>query len=351
MSAGPHAPTAGPREACGTTRGGAPGLDAAVDAHLPGATLFNLPAFHALNLQPGQRALSLAVAGPDDGRTIGALGGVLTGGTFVSGHSAPYGGFDLARDRETPENVARLVDGALAQLERLGARAVRVRLPPAALGESEGLIAFTLLNRGFAVERCELNQHIDVTGIAGPDDYLAGLRSPARRALRRLLGPELRFATAETDADWARGHAVLAANRAAKGRRLALPVDYVLRARDALPAHAVRLHELVDDAAGRTVAAALVYRVRPGCDLVVAWGDAPDHGRERSPMNLLAYRIVEAALAAGLRTVDLGISNDPEPVLHHGGGLAANPGLHQFKQSVLATTTPRLTLVKELPRP
>lgn len=313
-------------------------------AIVPWATLFNQHAFHALNLEPGLRALTLEVNAAD-GRTIGALGGVLDGDLFVSGYSAPYGGVDLVRDRETPERVGLLIDGALAQLRAIGVQTVRLRLPPPALGASEGLIAFTLLNRGFVVERCELNQHIDLTAVADPNAYLAALKSPARRALRKLLGPELTFVPAATDAAWMRGHATLVANRAAKDRRLALSLDYVVGARDALGVETVRLYELLS-AAGVPAAAALVYRVRPGRDLVVAWGDHPNHGLEHSPMNLLAYRVVEAALGDGVRTIDLGISNEPGVESAH-GGLAANAGLHQFKQSVLARTEPRLTLVKE----
>ena len=99
--------------------------------------------------------------------------------------------------------------------------------------------------------------------------------------------------------------------------------------------------------AGESIAAALVYRVRPHRDLVVAWGDG-EHELERSPMNLLAYRVVESALAEGVWTLDLGISNEHEPGAD--GALVPNSGLVQFKQSVLARIQPRLTLVRELRR-
>jgi hypothetical protein len=308
----------------------------------PWVTLFNRPAFHALNLTDGQRILDARVHA-EDGRLVGALTGVVSDDVFVSGHSAPYGGVDLARDRETPAHVAALVDGALARLRDEGVQTARVRLPPPCLGTSEGLVEFTLLNRGFRVERCELNQHVDLTGLPDADAYRAALRSPARRALKPLLAdPAFRFEEATTPAAWDRAYATLAANRAARGRRLSLSRDYVERARHALGG-AVTMHELLRDE--DAVAAALVYRVRPGCALVVAWGDA-GHGLERSPMNLLAHRVVEQALADGVRILDLGASNEPEP--GPSGGLEANGGLVQFKQSVLARTHPRLTLVKEL---
>lgn len=304
-------------------------------------TLFNQERFHALNVHEGLRPLR-AEACDAEGRVIGALGGVIDGDTLVSGWSAPFGGVDLARDRETPANVGRVVDEALRRFAAEGVRTVRVKLPPAHLGESEPLIQFTLLNRGFAVERCELNQHIDLTPIACAEDYMARLRSPARRQLRRLLGPEFTVRRCLSSEDRDRAYATLAVNRAAKGRALSLSREYVERAHEAFPDH-VRMLELRH--AQRTVAAALIYRVREHRDLVVAWGDDPQ-GLERSPMNLLALRVVEDALADGVRSLDLGISNDHTP--GPSGGLVPDEGLVQFKRSVGASVEPRLTLVREL---
>ena len=306
-------------------------------------TLFNQDRYHALNVRAGDRVVH-ATAADDEGRTIGSLGGMLADGVLVSGWSAPFGGVDLARERETPANVARLVDSALERAATEGAHTLRVKLPPACYGESEGLIAFTLLNRGFVVERTELNQHIDLEPFHDAGAYIERLKSPARRALRKLLGPEFAFRAVESDHEWHRAYATLAANRAAKGRRLSLSREYVDRARAAL-GDGVRCYELFHD--DRAIAAALVYRVREARDLVVAWGDG-HHGLERSPMNLLAYRVVEASLADGARTLDLGISNGHEPDAH--GALVPDAGLIQFKQSIGARIEPRLTLVRELAR-
>jgi hypothetical protein len=304
-------------------------------------TLFNDDRFHALNLGDGERVVRAEVH-DDDGRVIGAIGGVLVGDTLTCGHSAPFGGVDLVRERETPANVARVVDRALPRLRAAGARTLRVKLPPACYGDSEALVQFTLLNRGFRVERCELNQHIDLEALDGPGDYIERLKSPARRALRKLLADGFSFQRADSEAEWDRAYETLAVNRARRGRTLALSRAYVARAREAL-GEAVRMYELLR--AGRAIAAALVYRVRPQRELVVAWGDG-EHGLEHSPMNLLAYRVVERALAEGARTLDLGVSNEPEPDAD--GALVPNAGLVQFKQSVLAHIQPRLTLVREL---
>jgi hypothetical protein len=305
-------------------------------------TLFNEDRFHALNLRDGQRVLRAEVQ-DESGRLLGALGGVLDGEVLSCGYSAPFGGLDLVRERETPANVARVVDGALARLRAEGARTLRVKLPPACHGESEPLVQFTMLNRGFRIERCELNQHIDLGALDGTDAYVARLKSPARRALRGLLAEHgLSFARADSEAQWDRAYETLAVNRAIKGRTLSLSREYLARARTAL-GDSVQMYELLDGELA--IAAALVYRVRSQRDLVVAWGER-EHALQRSPMNLLAYRVVERAHHDGARTLDLGTSNGHAPAC--GGVIEPDAGLVQFKQSVLAQIQPRLTLVREL---
>jgi hypothetical protein len=99
----------------------------------------------------------------------------------------------------------------------------------------------------------------------------------------------------------------------------------------------VRIFVLRDGEA--TCAAALLYRVLPGRELVQYWGDA-HHDLPRSPMNLLAYRLVEQAIAERVETIDIGISTDDG---------VPNQGLIQFKQSVLARPTLRPVLTWSQP--
>jgi len=293
--------------------------------------LFSTPEFHALNLRPGQRLCRLDHEA--DGRLVGSLVGVLDGDVFHSGHSAPFGGPDFVRDAETTGNVVATLASAVARLGEDGARTIRVTARPAHHSAAETAVQFALLNLGFVVEGCELSFHIDLTPFAGVDDYVAALRSPARRAVRHAQAEPFALVPALDEASWERGYDLLAANRAGKGRTLALSLDYTRRARDTFPGR-VRMFAL--EHAGAPCAAALVYRVAPGRELVVYWGDA-DHDLPRSPMNALAHRMVGQALADGARVLDLG----PSSV----GGVA-DPGLIQFKRSVLARESLRLDLVR-----
>ena len=293
--------------------------------------LFNRDAFHALNLQPGQRVVR--VDHHDGDRFVGSFVGVRDGDVVTSGHSAPFGGPDLVRDAETAANVCALLGRAVAELGADGVRAIRVRARPAFYSGSETAVQFALLNLGFRVEACELSFHIDLDALDGIDGYVANLRSPARRALRHGLGEPFALREAEDEAGWAMGYALLAANRAAKGRRLALDAGYVRAVRDAFPG---RVRMAVLEHAGQPCAAALTYRVSPGRELVVYWGDA-GHELPRSPMNVLAHGMVARALGEGVRSLDIGPSS-----------IAGVPdqGLIQFKRTIGARESLRLDLVR-----
>lgn len=295
--------------------------------------LFNRDAFHDLNLRPGQSVVR--IDHHDGGRLVGSLVGVRDGDVVSCGHSAPFGGPDLVRDAEPAANVVALVGHAVAELEADGVREIRVRARPAFYSGSETAVQFALLNHGFRVAACELSFHIDLEPLDGIDAYVAGLRSPARRALRHGLDEPFALREAEPgdDGPWDAGYDLLAANRAAKGRRLALDAGYVRAARDAFPG---RIRMAVLEHAGRPCAAALTYRVLPGRELVVYWGDA-GHDLARSPMNVLAHAMVARALDEGVRSLDIGPSSiDGVP----------DQGLIQFKRSVGARESLRLDLVR-----
>jgi hypothetical protein len=305
----------------------------------PWRSLFNRRRYHELNVVPGQSIVT-TTATAESGHVIGGLSGVCDGSSFISGYSAPFGGVDLVRDRETAANVATVVRSAVQEVAATGIRELRVRLAPSCYGENQPLVLFTMLNQGFSIERCELNQHIDLAGLTSAVDWSERLHRPARRALHALLDDGFELHDCETEADHRRAYQLLADNRARKGRTLSISADYLRQARAALPGR-IHMHELVHR--GVPVAAALNYDVRPGVRLVVAWGDS-DHGLPKSPMLVLAHQLIAWALVDGITTLDLGISNRPVPGPQ--GGLDPDLGLVQFKRSLLARTEPRMTVVR-----
>ena len=297
-------------------------------AHL---CLFNLPQFHDLTLKPGQARLQLDHYAEE--RLIGSLVGVVTGDEFVSGFSAPFGGVDLVRGSEKLPDIADLVVASCARLRDSGIRTIRVRARPAFYSRAEVSVQFALLNEGFRVEAVEFNQHIDLSGLRTAGEYVERLGPRVgQRGLRRSAAQALEFREDFQPEQRAQAYEILRVNREAKGRPIRLSLEYIEKLRAALPGR-VRCFSLT--AAGETCAAAVVYLIRPGCWLVVYWGDAR-HQLPQSPMNLLAYKLVELALAEGVTLIDLGISS-VEGVL--------NAGLAQFKETVGAKSELRLEFV------
>lgn len=293
--------------------------------------LFNDEAYHQLHLAPDEEVVRVDGHGAG-GRLVGSAVGVLRDGTWTSGHRAPFGGFDLARDWETPEDVGALVDATLAELDRRGVHTARVRTKPASWSPAEPVLQQALLTRGFVVEQAELSFRIDVARMATVG-YAAALKKEARKALHRAQGLGLDFVVRDDPSTWDEAFEVLRANRAAKGRPMNLELDYLLRARDAF-GDRVRMAAL--DRGDRVAAAALLYRAAPAREVVVRWGD---HGHDlpHSPMYLLAERVVDLVGREGTTSLDLGISTEDG---------VPNGGLVQFKRAVGADAELRLDLVR-----
>ncbi len=280
-------------------------------------SLFNTESYHALKLEPGDEYRCYQHGGA-------SIAGIVHDGQFTSGLRAPFGGFDFTRPRHP--NVH---DDVRAVLDQLPER-VTIRAKPQSYSGNEVPAQHALLTAGFQVARSELSYRFDLP--ATFDWYLAGLKAPARRALRHAEDEPWSYDEAADDNEWDIAHTLMWANRAAKGRPLGLDLAYVLALRDAHPG-LIRYFLLRHG--GVLVAAALLYRVQPGVELVEYWGDC--HNLARSPMNVLAARVIERAIAEGVRVVDLGLSSvDGVP----------DAGLIQFKQSVGARAELRLDFVR-----
>ena len=305
-------------------------VPAPAESHL---VLWNTSAFWALRPEEVDRRVQLDQT-DDGGRLVGSFVGGRVDDRCISGYGAPFGGFDLTREAETVANIEALVDATLAELGDDGVATVEVRAKPGHYGANQSSLIFVLLNRGFAVAGCDLNTYLDLGGLATVDEYVAGLKPAARKMLRRssALGLQALQVAPDDEVRWAEAYEVLRRNRVDRGRPMRLGLDYVRAIRDAFPG-CVRLLGLADG--DSLVAAALVYRVGVGCDLVQYWGDA-QHSLASSPMNRLVQVVVEHSLAAGARTIDIGISSEDG---------VPNHGLLQFKRSVGCRIEPRLELV------
>jgi hypothetical protein len=287
---------------------------------LGGGLLFCASRFHDLNEVPAPARWRAEHR--REGRLVGVLEGVVTDGVLLSGHSAPFGGPDLVRADPTVDELVDLVDGALAALRDDGVHTVRIRARPPVYSAAEPLLEYVLLHRGFTVEHCDLNQHLDLAPLHAGADPLSLVRKNKRSLLRAALAAPHELVEVSGGEELAALHGILAANRAAHGRPAGLPRDYLERARTAFPDR-VRLFLL--RVAGRPVAAAVVYRVLDDVDLLVAWGDA-GHELRHSPMDLLAHLLTTMSVERGARLLDLGPSSEKDGT--------PNVGLVNFKRSV-----------------
>jgi hypothetical protein len=314
--------------------------ESAADPSEPHLVLWNTAAFYALRSEQVQRRRRIDHHDAE-GRLVGSAVVGLDADhatTATSGSGAPFGGFDLARSGETVANVEHLVDHAMVELGAAGLTELEVRAKPDHYGANEAALSFVLANRGFSVAACDLNFFLDLRGVATVDRYVEALKPAARKGLRRSLRQDVVASQVAPDDDvaWEAAYEVLRRNRVDRGRPMRLPFTYVRAIRDAFPG---RVRLLAVDTVDRLVAAALVYRVAPGHDLVQYWGDA-GHDLSHSPMHLLVHAVVEHALASGADAVDVGISSEDG---------VANHGLIQFKRSVGCAIEPRYVWRGPLP--
>ena len=77
-------------------------------------SLFNHPNYSGLNVEGEQRYWRHDVLRA--GRVGGALAGVVNGPHFLSGFSAPFGDFEIMRNRENPALIHDVVAEATAAL-------------------------------------------------------------------------------------------------------------------------------------------------------------------------------------------------------------------------------------------
>jgi hypothetical protein len=289
--------------------------------------LFNDARYQQCNLRPGQRPVRYDHYSA--GRLVGTLAGVLDDGLLDCGHSAPFGGIDFVRRREAVGAVVGLLRSARDWARAEGAEIIRVRARPGYFGANEIAVEFALTTLGAAVEACEFTLGLELWRYRTSDEYVAALGSTGRNRLTNGLRAGIVFAPAATEAAWAACYALLAQTKRRRDATMKIGLDYLLRLRGIF-CERIAMHQLT--AEGNLVAAALVYRIAPEWECLIAWGD--DTGwRPKNVMNVLAYHLVRTALAKRVRVLDLGISSvDGVP----------DDNLIRFKRSIGATAGLRI---------
>ena len=196
-------------------------------------SLFNEPTFISLNLRNGQQYHCIDTK--FDSGLVGSTAGVVVDDEFISGYSAPFGGPDFVRKAETIERVNAVIFDLVVAMQNQQWKSVRINAKPSSYSMSEVPLQISLLNNGFSLEAWEISHSIHIERFARIEDYDAELRPTARKKLRHLEKEPFSFAEAVDDPDWFDCYQLLSKNRAAKGRKLKLSFDYILRIRDTFP--------------------------------------------------------------------------------------------------------------------
>lgn len=289
--------------------------------------LFNHPHYSALNIAAGEHYWRHEVVRA--GRSVGALAGVVQGERFISGFSAPFGGIEISRERESPVVIHGAIDEITARLAHTGCRRWVIRAKPMAYSHNEAAIHHAMNRAGWRPSRTDLSFYVDLRLFTRSGTYVDALRSDARRHLRRALALDMRLRLAGSAAAEREAYNLLADNRRAAGRVLKLPFEYLAQLSEHFPG---RLRYYLLSEPNETLAVALVYRVEQRCHLVVYWGHRPG-SESKAPMNALAYLLIDRLTKEGAAVLDLGTaSEDGVPI----------EGLGAFKRSVLGEPTLRI---------
>lgn len=271
------------------------------DGRNPHRCLFNTERFVGLRDRiPEYQALVTS-----DGVALGDLAHV----DGVSGWMAPYGGPDWRRDYWAPE----LIHDAVARHDFGDLHTIRCK--PLDFGENEPALLNALLSVGWRIDEVALNYASPIMEV--PSRFGRQVRHAIEQTVE--LDPEIGFACDCHDAE---SYDLLAANRAAKGRRLSFEYEYMVRLRETF-GDLIRVIDLY--IAERLVASALLYRVAKGRDMVQFHGDLPGHGLGFSPMPYLVFSYCAIAAQDGAQMIDMGISTNDGVV---------DSGLVRFKRSV-----------------
>ena len=263
------------------------------------------------------RRIVHAVAHDEAGRAIlGLTIGEREEGLFAP-FSAPFAMFDYNREHGT-EAVFDAVGAFVGKYPGL-----QLTLPPSIYYPSmNSKLTMSLLSAGARLQFSDWNYHVDLTR-----PYRESLTSAARNKLSGAMRGGFRLERSTPE----RAYEIIRKNREFKGYPLRMTMEQVLAT--VKPAGPVTADFLVLTDGEHDVASAMIYHVTQNIAQVIYWGNTPD-GPCRNPMNLLAAEVCSLYAGSGFRLLDLGPSSE--------GGVP-DFGLADFKESVGALCTPRLT--------
>jgi hypothetical protein len=285
-------------------------------ASVPGCSLFHDPRFFGLHADGTRRGTYLTAR---DGDVIVSVGHALEmePGEWESPGRGTFGGIQCLG----PSVSADTLQHGYAHLERevrqLGARSLRVTLPPADHQPVPVRLAEeTLRARGYALLWTDLNFSVPVTEQPLRERMNRGKRQMVDRARRMgLVGRRL-----DTD-QRAAAHALIADCRARRGWPMTMTLDALITMHDRLPESMIWIGLFADTL---MVGAAILMRVRPDV-LYLPFAGNHESAEFRGSKELLLDAAYAEAQAGGYRLLDYGIATEQG---------VPNEGLIDFKTRI-----------------
>jgi hypothetical protein len=262
--------------------------------------------------------------------------GLVVGKTdtiVASPFSAPFGGLTPLFNDIKLQSIEESVDCLITWAKEKGFTKIKITLPPPIYFESYlAKVVNVFYRKSFITSQIELNYHYDLNKFS--ETYANSIWRNARKNLNQALANDLYFTNCDTDVQKEEAYQVIQHNRTVRGVPFRMSWQQVVQTTEIVLADFF----LVAMADGKSIAAAIVFKVAPKVVQVIYWGDLPEFSNLKT-MNFLSFKIFEFYKNEGYRFIDIGYSTvDSMP----------NYGLCEFKESIGCDMQPKLVFEKEV---
>lgn len=263
---------------------------------------------------------------------LGIIGGIRNN-VFVSPFSAPFGGFSFLHEDVRISYIDEAAQLLTSWATSKELSRINITLPPFIYQESFLSKQINSLYRNhFTIEKTDLNYAYDLRQFN--ENYPASTWYNARKNLKIALANHFSFRLCNTADENETAYNIIKKNRELRGFPLRMTWEQVQLSASVIPADFF----LVSNSKGFSVAAAVVFHLKPGVVQVIYWGDLPEYAGLKT-MNFLSFKVFEYYHQLKLDIIDIGPSTENS---------IPNYGLCEFKESIGCGISCKFSLSKSI---